>query len=82
MIRVLFFAQLKEVLDCSELVYDLPEPLTVEQLIEKLSNRGDIWKHHLKNGRLMMAINQELVSKDAVIRDEDEVALFPPVTGG
>ena len=82
MVKVLFFAQLREALDCRQLEYDLQESLTVEQLIEKLSQNGEIWQQHLKTGRLMMAINQELVSKETLIKDRDEVALFPPVTGG
>jgi molybdopterin synthase sulfur carrier subunit len=53
----------------------------VAALLERLLGRGEPWPRVL-GARVMVAINQELTSLDALVQDGDEVAFFPPVTGG
>ena len=82
MVKVLFFAQLRERLECGELNYDLNATVTLEWLREQLAAQGDTWQECLQQGKLLMAVNQNLVDGNAQVNDGDEVAFFPPVTGG
>ena len=45
--------------------------------------KGEAWAHAFRNlKRIRAAVNQELAGDDAVVKEGDEVAFFPPVTGG
>ena len=80
-IQVLYFASLKEALGLAAEVVELPAGvLTVGELRDWLVGQGRAALATTKNLRL--AINQEMAKPDAPIRDGDEVAFFPPVTGG
>ncbi|MBT0722120.1 molybdopterin synthase sulfur carrier subunit [Tatumella sp. TA1] len=81
MINVLFFAQTRELVDCSSLVVD-DEVDDVEQLRVALMQRGKRWQLALSNGRLLAAVNQEICAFSHPLKSGDEVAFFPPVTGG
>jgi molybdopterin synthase sulfur carrier subunit len=83
-IKVLYFARLKESLNYSTEDIALPAGVsTVAQLMAYLAQRGEVWAP-LFSGKqaVRAAINHELVPNTAVIKDGDEVAFFPPVTGG
>ncbi|MGJ8680180.1 molybdopterin converting factor subunit 1 [Paraglaciecola sp.] len=86
MLRVLFFGQLKEVLKTVRLeldVKDIDTKLdTVSHLRQFLQNKDENWLEYLQAGKVLVAVNQELVQEDHPITDSDEVAFFPPVTGG
>ena len=81
MIKVLFFAQVRELVgtDCLELSEHYP---TVEALRQSLSKRGDRWALALEDGKLLSAVNQSFVATDHTWNEGDEVAFSPPVTGG
>lgn len=81
MVKVVFFAALRERLGCAE------TELTgfrgsVELLLEALSEKQPHWRQWLQDTNLLCAVNQELAEFSALVDDGDEVALFPPVTGG
>ena len=83
-IKIFYFARLKETLKFSTEDLDLPdETLTILKLKALLAQRSDTWQEMLM-GKLKVrgAINHELVDDLATIQDGDEVAFFPPVTGG
>ncbi len=84
MIRVLFFAQLRESLGCDELNLGYPAAgsFTVESLMKQLQGRGELWHSAFAETKVLVAINQQMVKPQSVISDGDEVAFFPPVTGG
>lgn len=86
MIRVLFFASLRERLGCSELQVEASACKTLEALRQHLSERGDNWRGALADPSLQMALNREVVAPESARKDTvasgDEVAFFPPVTGG
>jgi molybdopterin synthase sulfur carrier subunit len=84
LITVLYFARLKESLNYSTEEIDLPVDVSsIVALKLYLAKRGEAWAN-LFNGQqtIRAAINHALVENDAVIKNGDEVAFFPPVTGG
>ena len=82
MINVLFFASLKEALATDKLTVSIENATSVELLLKHLKKKGAIWEKSLSSGQLMMAVNQEMVQKETLLHSGDEVAFFPPVTGG
>ena len=83
-IKVLYFARIKEAVNYSTEDLVLPNDVkTVTALKNHLAQRGEIWAN-LFNGKqtIRAAINHELVSDLTAIKAGDEVAFFPPVTGG
>ena len=80
MIKVLFFAQVRELVGCDELSLCC-EYASADELRHALSERGDKWALALEAGKLLVAVNQTLVPLDTPLKDGDEVAFFPPVTG-
>lgn len=79
--KILFFAQLRERLACDQLEIDAAG-LNVGQLKQALVEQQPSWQEWLLERDLLVAINQTLVKVDTCIESGDEVALFPPVTGG
>ncbi|MCL9782616.1 molybdopterin synthase sulfur carrier subunit [Vibrio sp. S4M6] len=81
MIKVLFFAQTRELIgqDSIELESSFT---TVEEVRGHLASRPGKWELALSKGKLLAAVNQEIVPLEKVINDGDEIAFFPPVTGG
>jgi len=83
MIKILYFARFRDTLDCAEENLALPlNTSTVEALVSLLCERGQLWRETLTASQVLVAINQELTDLTASIKDGDEVAFFPPVTGG
>jgi molybdopterin synthase sulfur carrier subunit len=59
------------------------EVATVNDVLTTLASRGGAFATELAAGRAVrVAVNHTLVSRDATVRNGDEVALLPPVTGG
>jgi molybdopterin synthase sulfur carrier subunit len=82
MIKVLFFAQLREQLGCNEYNLDINSTVSLQWLKGQLAEQSEEWQACFENDKLLMAINQEIVDASALVNDGDEVAFFPPVTGG
>lgn len=81
MIRVLFFAQVRELTDTGEI--EVAETYaTAELLRAALAARSERWALALDKENLLVAVNQTLMSLSHPLQDGDEVAFFPPVTGG
>lgn len=90
-IKVLFFAKFREQLDCDELYIEYSKASNVQALIALLASYGGVWAEvftcvnktvDAKNASLLIAVNQDMVSQDCLLNAGDEVAFFPPVTGG
>ena len=79
-IRIFYFAALAEQLDCRS--EELETGATsASELIGILRARGEPWRSAFDN-RIQVAINQHLAGPADSLGDGDEVAFFPPVTGG
>jgi molybdopterin synthase sulfur carrier subunit len=78
--RVLFFAQLKDVTGCDSIELAPLSPINGNELWVELLQRFPALTAHRPNVRL--ARNWEYAASDATLADHDEVALIPPVSGG
>jgi sulfur-carrier protein len=83
-VHLVYLARLREALGIASESVDLPrEVATVRALLAWLAQRGGAWSRELAPGRAVrVAVNHDVASIDAPIREGDEVAMFPPVTGG
>jgi sulfur-carrier protein len=83
-VKVLFFAGLREQVGSAALEVELPAGVsTVGELRTHLMQRGGAYQSALGEKKLLrIAVNQEMVQSSARIKAGDEVAFFPPVTGG
>ncbi len=81
--KILFFAGLREALGVSSESLDLPAGIgTVGALRNHLAARGEPWSALATTKNLRAAVNQKMVGPEAPLKAGDEVAFFPPVTGG
>ncbi|WP_457445655.1 molybdopterin converting factor subunit 1 [Roseateles sp. P5_E4] len=81
-VKLRFFASLREKLGEGEALA-LPEGSTVASAREALQSRGGIHAETLARGRAVRAaLNQKMCAESAELADGDELAFFPPVTGG
>ena len=82
-VTVLYFARLRETVGMPEEHISLPEGVTTAgHLLAHLTAKDD-QKHAAFDGLdIKIAVNQEQATPDTPIKGGDEVALFPPVTGG
>jgi molybdopterin synthase sulfur carrier subunit len=83
MLHILYFASLRERLGCAAESLPLPEGVAdVGGLLAHLAARGGEWAALPGVKNLKCAVNQDMARLDAPVRDGDEIAFFPPVTGG
>ena len=84
MVRLVYLARLREALGVSTEAVELPrEVATVALLLAWLRKRGGAWAVELAPGRAVrVAVNHDVAGIDTTVKSGDEIALFPPVTGG
>ena len=83
MITVLFFAGLREAVGTASENLALPADVaTVSALRDHLAARGGQWQALASAKNLRAAVNQDMVPLTTAIKEGDEIAFFPPVTGG
>lgn len=81
-VRVLYFARLRERFGMAEEQLELAGT-TAADLVAQLQGRGGVWAEELGASRAFrVAVNQDIVTLDATLSENAEVAIFPPVTGG
>jgi molybdopterin converting factor subunit 1 len=78
--RILFFAQLKDVTRCDSIELELPAPVAAEQIWAVLLRKFPALAAHRASVRL--AKNLEYAGPETTFANEDEAALIPPVSGG
>ncbi|MCG9544239.1 molybdopterin synthase sulfur carrier subunit [Vibrio sp. Isolate33] len=81
MITVLFFAQTRELVGVDSVEVDA-QFKTIESIRSHLVEQEGKWDIALEEGKLLAALNQSIVPLTTEVKDGDEVAFFPPVTGG
>ena len=81
-IRVRFFARLREELGTELLSVESEPGLTAGGLLRELAKKGGNWAQLDGPQPVMIAVNQEMTKADKTLQAGDEVAFFPPVTGG
>jgi len=83
MIRILYFASLRERVGTDTEEFDLDNSRSVADVLTRLRARGGSWAEALDPAQTVLAaVNQDMARLDAPIQDGDEIAFFPPVTGG
>jgi molybdopterin synthase sulfur carrier subunit len=81
-LKVLYFASIREKVERGSEEIDAAVS-NVAELREHLRARGGAWAEALAEGKLLRtAVNQDMVQGTAKLKAGDEVAFFPPVTGG
>jgi len=82
--RLLYFAWVRTKIGAAEETIDPPgEVATVASLVEWLKARGPNYAEALKDAKLVrVAVNRDYVGWDHKVKPGDEIAFFPPVTGG
>ena len=82
-IKVLYFASLRETLGYSHETLTLPARIaTLGDLRAHLAQRGGVWQALGEGRNVRAAINQDMAGPEHPVADRDEIAFFPPVTGG
>jgi len=84
-LHIVYLARLREAFGTTEerLALTGAAPTTVADVVTLLRQRGGAYATELGAGRAVRAaVNHTMVAPDAVVRPGDELALFPPVTGG
>ena len=82
-LRIFFFAELRERMNREFIESEFQGVKNIRELQEKLEEKFEVLRGCFAEDKLIKsAINQEYSSLDSELRDGDEVAFFPPVTGG
>ena len=83
-IKLFYFAKMREVLGIDREEIDVESDIkTLAELVAFLKLRGSQWQSIFDmSSSYRMAVNQELVEASHIINANDEVAFFPPITGG
>jgi molybdopterin synthase sulfur carrier subunit len=82
-LKIMYFARLREELGRgSEEVVPDPGVASVGALAAQLVARGGVWRALALDTNVRVAVNQEMADADTGLKAGDEVAFFPPVTGG
>ena len=81
--KILYFAKLKQLIGKSEEIICIKQKKKISQVITELKKRNDVYDFAFKEtNSLQYAVNCEYVDLNFIVSDSDELAIFPPVSGG
>ncbi len=80
MLKVRFFASLKDLVGESEMEMQLEQETSVRDIFQRLETRFPEIKKY--ESIMLVAVNMEYADLDATVTSDDEVCFFPPVSGG
>ena len=82
-VKIVFFANLREALGVDSVDLHISGSSSVSALIAQLADQqSPEWLEMLTAENIRVAVNQDMINEDVDVVDGDEVAFFPPVTGG
>ncbi len=85
MLKIVFFARLRELMEMDDVSIEFPEDntITVQQVLKIMTDQYNVFNDYIEQGhRIMIAVNQSMTDQSHQLKPGDELALFPPVTGG
>jgi molybdopterin synthase sulfur carrier subunit len=82
--QLIYFARIREIIGCNDEKINLPDHVTtVGELLDYLSSQDEKYSHAFKEpSAIRIAVNQNYASFEFPIGNQDEIAIFPPMTGG
>ena len=80
--RIRYFAWIKDITNKEDEIIDVNHPKTIIELKKYLGNLYPELEKHFLQDVLRFAVNQEYVSENLNLKPIDEIAIFPPVSGG
>jgi len=83
-LKLVFFANFRELLDCAGENIEIEAGATVSDVCHQLAQKDGSWQAIFLNPSqsVKVAVNQQMSELNQTLLDGDEVAFFPPVTGG
>jgi molybdopterin converting factor small subunit len=82
MVTIKFFAVLKKLIGREDIMCSVNHPITLKELFDQIELEIPQIRTILKEGRALVAINQEMATEDSLVKDGDEIAMLPPFAGG
>ena len=82
MITVKYFASLRTIAGKNEERFDLGNETTLEKLSNEISKSTPKISEMIQEKKIIVSVNMDVIQPDTIIKDEDEVALLPPFSGG
>ncbi len=82
MITVLFFARYRDALQTPQLKLPSESLTCVADLMNQLRERGPTWNNVMTDSHCIIAVNQTVADPSTLLKAGDEIAFYPPVTGG
>ena len=80
--KIIYFAWIKDITNFSEELLDSNEIKNLDSLKKYLVSKYPYLKKHLDQEILRFAVNQEYIVENIDLKKNDEIAVFPPVSGG
>ena len=80
--RIRYFAWIKDITNKEDEIIDINHPKTIQELKKYLENLYPDLKKHMEKEIIRFAVNQEYITKSTTLNVNDEIAIFPPVSGG
>lgn len=83
MLTIQYFASVREALGTATEQIELPDNAgTVMALMQHLATRGEAWQILLDGSQVLVAVNQTVADRTTLLQGSEEIAFFPPMTGG